>query len=137
MAAFNAAFASTGNLTAKTFGRMGDVHLVGPATASLDDTAPTVSNPTPTPGTTLGEFDTFGFDVTDAGGLLRVFVVAVFPTLNVKEVVHDGTEWSANYSGTRTEITDGYQFAGILRAGGWPATPTFVIYPVDTAGNEG
>lgn len=118
------------------------LRLQAVGTVTADVTAPVVSNVTPTAGTGIYSTDTVGFDVTDAGGFRRVMLVADFAAnINrdaIKEVIHDGTSWGPNYTGSpnaRAAITNGYRYT-IRRVDGWPSAPTITPFAIDTSGNE-
>ena len=74
----------------------------------------------------------------------RVLVIATLKDANgverAREVVWDGTEFSAAYenNSSRTQVVVGtsYDFS-IRRNGGWPYSPTFDVFAIDTSGNEG
>lgn len=104
---------------------------------SPDSTAPTVSNISPAPGSTLGPATHVSFDVTDnLGGLRRVAVGVTAVGLQTREMPHDGTSFAANYGGsTRTSIANGFHY-DLVRAGGFPSFPSITVYAVDTSGNE-
>lgn len=103
-------------------------------TLALDTTAPTVANFSPTPGAPLYASSEVAFDVTDAGGLRRVLVIAYLGS--VAEVVHDGDAFQGAYvASRRTGIAGGFHFA-VARRGGWPVSPTLKVFAIDVAGNE-
>lgn len=119
-----------------------------PPVTPPDTTAPVVSNVTPVAETPLEPTTPIGFDVTDSGGnLTRSNVYAYFPATGRFEVVYfSGSvsgSWgsrpagfSPQYTGTRSTVTNGFRFAGVVRAGGWPSAPVIVADPIDAAGNE-
>jgi hypothetical protein len=112
----------------------------------VDTTLPTVSNVTPSSGTTIAAGDPIGFDITDAGGnLAQSNVVAYYPATGAWEVVYWGAisgAWGSRaagfaplYSGAVAAITNGLRFSGVVRVGGWPAAPAVTVAAGDTAGN--
>lgn len=117
----------------------GTVYSLGcPVYVAPDTTAPVISNWSPALGTVIGEMQPISFDVADdSGELRRVIVHAVFAD-GVAEVVHDGSEWRGYYrtdSNQRVLITKGYRYT-VLRHGGWPSSPTFNVFAIDSSGNE-
>jgi hypothetical protein len=97
--------------------------------------APVISNITPTPGTSLAATAPVGFQATQSASSFVIATVwASYPVLGIYEVIHDGVQFSANYNGSRTVISGGYQYSGIVRVGGWPASPTLVPVFVDNTG---
>lgn len=105
---------------------------------ALANVAPTVSNFSPEAGTPISQSQAISFDVTDDYGLFRRIMILVSFSSTDVEVVYDGDNFRTHYTteSTKTSITNGSRFS-ITRTGGWPSTPTFEIYPIDTAGNEG
>lgn len=104
--------------------------------ASTDTTPPVVDNYDPLPGTTIAATDTISFDVTDdSGSFCSVMITASFPD-GSWEVVHTGDAFAPRYAAgsSRTVIANGFRYT-CRRAGGWPASPTIVSFPVDAAGN--
>lgn len=109
-----------------------------PEEPEVDTTEPTLTVLSPLANTTIAKTTPVNFEVTDAGGLRRVMVVASFPGLELLEVVHDGNAFGPRYQtseNVRTVIDDGFRYA-VLRRGGWPMSPTLRVYPIDTSGNE-
>jgi len=99
---------------------------------------PVISNVTPATGTAIAPTDSLGFDVTDPEGFRLIMLVADFPAIGIREVIHDGLTFSANYSGSansRVAITNGFQYT-ILRTGGWPVSPRIIPYAIDVTGAE-
>lgn len=99
---------------------------------------PVISNVTPAAASAIATNDMVGFDITDPEGFVRILLVADFPGLGVREVIHDGQSFSPNYSGfgnSRVVITNGFRFT-ILRGGGWPVSPVIIPYAIDTTGQE-
>jgi hypothetical protein len=99
---------------------------------------PVVSNIVPATGSALQPTSPIAFQVTSpANNAFRsIIILAQYPVLGMYEVVHDGLNFSANYTGSRTAIAGGFQYANILRIGGWPASPTFIPNAVDVTGQE-
>lgn len=111
----------------------------GAPSIAVPTTAPTISNVTPTPNTTISRTQAVGCDVTDADGtsdFRRVILVIKLPN-DAEEVVHNGTAFCPPYatSSTRSSITNGYRYA-LTRDGGWPARFSLTVYAIDTTGNE-
>jgi len=102
-----------------------------------DTTKPVISNFSPEPGTPINPNDVISFDITDdSGDFTRILIVAQFS--RVKEVVHDGDEFSFVYQTNQSvveEIEGGYHYE-ITRLGGWPAEVVFIPFAIDAAGNE-
>ena len=98
---------------------------------------PVVSNFVPSPGTAITAFTPLSFDVTDDGAFRRILVLASFSQLGLQEVVHDGDNFSAQYSArsSRSAITGGFHYS-LLRQSGWVASPTITPYAYDTVGGE-
>lgn len=103
-------------------------------------TPPTVSNFSPAVGAPLSSTDQISFDVTDQplGVFRRIMLIADFPYLHIREVIHDGDAFGPSYSSalnTRVAITNGFRYT-IVRVSGWPASPTIAPYVVDAEGFE-
>ena len=86
-------------------------------------------------GTTIGKGRVVGFDITSAVVIDRVFITAIYGGSDIEEVVHDGANFSTNYTSgdnARLTITDGYAFT-LLRRGGWRGTSvTLKVITVDS-----
>lgn len=104
-----------------------------------DVTPPTISNLTPTPGTTINSGDVIAFDVTDLSpGLAKVFIGVSFGGSTEVILVHNGDVFVGSYTGSiRTAITNGYHYQ-VQKTGGWPAGSSITMTPfaLDKAGNE-
>lgn len=106
-----------------------------------DETPPEVGNLSPAPGTPITTTTPLAFDVTDdSGAFRRVLLAVAFTTgslAGVTELVHDGDAFVGHYSVgcSRTPIAGGFRYT-ILRAGGWPASPTLRVFAFDRSGNE-
>lgn len=102
---------------------------------------PEVGNVSPAPGTPITTTTPLVFEVTDDSGTFRRIILAVAfsagELAGVTEIAHDGDAFVGHYSTgcTRDPIAGGFRFT-LLRAGGWPASPTLRVFAVDTAGNE-
>lgn len=100
---------------------------------------PIVQNVDPTPGTPINATQILKLDIIDTGASFRlIMVIADFPNLGIREVVHDGGSFATAYSGPgnmRQAITNGFHYE-ILRKGGWPSSPTIIPYAIDTGGSE-
>lgn len=103
--------------------------------STASHSAPTVTLITPAQGA-IGNTDTITFDVTDVDGFAALIVTADFDAIGLSEVIHDGTEFKAQYAtrSTRTVITNGFRYV-VLRRNNWPSNPTIVIFPVDVLGS--
>lgn len=113
--------------------------VTNPAPTGRDDTtAPVIVNFSPPVGTALAATQPVTFDVTDnSGDFRRIIVTALYPRTGIEEVVHDGDSFRGLYQTTsaRSMITNGFSFS-VLRSGGWPSSPTFKVFAIDTGGNE-
>jgi hypothetical protein len=101
--------------------------------------SPVISNFIPAVGAEITTNTSIQFDVTDDQGSFRkIFIVADFPSISSTEVVHDGNSFKGFYVGTSTRISipGGFRFK-VLRAGGWPDSPTITTSAIDVEGNEG
>lgn len=108
----------------------------GPLVAPLPTQPPIVTSISPAPGTALQPQQAVSFNVTSPAGrsFSAMVILAQYPNIGPYEVVHDGVNFSSNYFGTKSAITNGFSFAGVLRRGGWPSSPTIVPIAVDSAG---
>lgn len=115
--------------------------VVFPETEVDPGAAPVVGNLSPAPGTPITTTTPLVFEVTDDSGAFRRVVLAVAYSsgdlAGVTELVHDGDAFVGHYSTgcSRDPISGGFRFT-ILRAGGWPASPTLRVFAFDRAGNE-
>lgn len=115
-----------------------NIELIGGVPTPPTPTAPTISNVQPAAATAIASTDPVSFDITDPEGFVRILLVADFPLLGIREVIHDGTSFSPNYTGfgnARTAITNGFSYS-VLRKGGWPVSPIIIPYAIDTTGQE-
>lgn len=102
----------------------------------VDSTPPVVSYE-PVPGTAIDPASWVKVTVSDPAGLRTVLVTVEFPNTSLAELVHDGTEFKSNYKGISTlSSTQGTREYLVRRRGGWPASPHFMVYAADAAGNE-
>jgi hypothetical protein len=114
---------------------LGPTPLVLPET---DTTVPIVTNFSPPAGNAITSATIIEFDVTDETGLAAIIVMASFPD-GTLDVVHDGLGFRTRYVGdvnARAPIANGFHYV-TRRVGGWPGSPTFEFFPVDTSGNLG
>jgi hypothetical protein len=98
---------------------------------------PTISNYSPAEGSVITAKTPLGFDVTGSvNGLANVALGVRFTGSIVVELAYDGSQFQTLYAGasTVTSISGGLRFS-LLRAGGWPSTPTVLVIAVDAAGN--
>lgn len=102
----------------------------------VDAVAPTVSNFSPALGAKLLPNTTVSFDVTDNRSLKLTLLVVRFGASGMTELVHDGTAFRNAYHGTRAAIPGGWRYS-VSRNVGWPSAPTFQVFTIDAAGNEG
>lgn len=136
---------------------MPDATVLGPATISGGGTTPPahgasfalgMSSPavgipptaaivSPSPGSSISANTPIVVDVTDdKDGIRRALLAISFPSIGQTDLAFDGTQFAGVYAGsTRTRITNGYRY-GLVRSGGWPASPTFTAYVTDTDGLE-
>jgi len=99
---------------------------------------PVISNISPVGGTLLHPTTPITLDITDPDSdFRRIILMIQFAGVTAPEVIYDGTSFSAAYAAgsTGTPITDGIHFS-LLRAGGWPAAPTFTPFAIDVTGLE-
>jgi hypothetical protein len=103
-----------------------------------DSTAPVISSPSPSSGSSIAANATVGMDVTDdSGSLGQVLIYATFPGASAPELVYDGSAFSSAYSSgsTVTSITNGLRFR-LVRAGvGFYGTFTVTTLARDPTGN--
>lgn len=101
---------------------------------------PTITNFVPPAGTSITPTTAIQFDVLDdEADFARIFVEVAFPdSTGITEVVHDGEGFQGLYSAasSRGIITGGFRYT-VRRSGGWPGTPSFRVFAIDHAGNEG
>lgn len=111
----------------------------GPTPPAPVATPPVVAVVSPAAGSAITAFTPLVFSVTDDTGLFRrIIVVADFPYIGIREVVHDGDTFGPTYSeavNTRSTISGGYQYS-VTRDGGWPASPRLIPYAIDREGTE-
>lgn len=90
---------------------------------------PVLANLSPTAGAGIQPTAVIAFDALSDN---TIMIVAEFPSLGIREVVHDGTSFLGAYASlsTRSPISGGQHFA-LLRQNGWPASPTFIAYSVE------
>jgi len=109
-----------------------------PCDCSVIGTPPVVSNFVPAAGSNILSSTPVGFDVTDAGPIRRVIILARYPIAGLTEAVHDGTDFGLQYSNisnTRNPIAGGYTYT-ILRNGGWIESPIISPFAIDVTGSE-
>jgi hypothetical protein len=103
---------------------------------ATDTTPPSVSDWNPAPGAEL-ELDTpVSFTVTDASGAFAATFISVgFPTNDV-ETAFQGATFRGRYAAgsSRVSVSGGWRYT-LVRQGGWPAKPTFLVDVVDAKGN--
>lgn len=111
-------------------------------TPGSETTKPVVAIVSPAPSTEITALTPIVVDVTDDVAIRRSILVATIVVASmgtVREVVHDGTAFSAAYlsRSSRAAISHGYRYT-VLRGGGWPAgtTLSFEVFAIDTSGNE-
>ena len=109
------------------------------ASVVSDVSPPTIENFVPSPDTEIGRSDPLQFDILDdSGSFTRIMVVAQFASVAQPEIVHDGEDFTDNYSNgsnTRTAIANGYRYV-ILRNGGWLSQVSVTPLAIDAGGNE-
>lgn len=92
------------------------------------DSSPVVSVVSPSVATAIQPTTPLVIDVVNRAALL----LAYFPGLALWEVVFDGTAFAPAYAAlsSRVAITNGFRYT-LLRASGWPASPTITAPPTD------
>ena len=114
-----------------------DASVVPTETVIASTIPPTVIY-SPSTGTTISATQSIQVDVADdSGEFCRVFIIARFDATGDWEAAFDGTNFSPRYraSSSVSTITNGFRY-NVLRTGGWTATPTIHVIPIDAAGNE-
>lgn len=122
------------------------LRITGPANADppfwtgtitkQDSANPVAAVVSPPEGSAISSTTPLVIDVTDDLGLRRVIIAARFPD-GTAELVHDGDAFSTRYASSgRSTISGGFRYT-LRRTGGWFASPTISVFPVDTSGNEG
>ena len=99
---------------------------------------PVISNIDPAGGTLLHPTTPITLDITDEDSSFRRIILMIqFAGVPAPEVIYDGGGFSIAYAteSTITPITDGIHFS-LIRAGGWPAAPTFTPFAIDVTGLE-
>lgn len=115
-----------------------NVEVIGEAPPPPTPVAPVVSNFSPVVASAISATTPLQFDVTDDSGLFRdLIVLANFASLEIYEVVHADGAFAPNYAvlSNRSPITGGFHY-NVLREGGWPSSPTFVVKAIDLEGSE-
>ena len=112
---------------------------------SSDPNPPEIVIVSPLNGATIGPSTHLVFRMTDDVGIRRALPAIKFTNPDNTfhyEIIHDGEEFTSDYSGTRTAITGGWEY-DVVRKGGWTATishtggnPALVPFMTDTGGNE-
>lgn len=99
---------------------------------------PIITSISPSPGTDLAPQQALAFNAISPAGraLTAVVILMNYPNTGAYEVVHDGTNFAADYTGTRSPITNGFAFTGVVRKGGWPSPPNIIPIVVDSSGLE-
>ena len=113
---------------------VGNLEIIGGDPHSED---PVVSNVSPAAASAIHPSSFISFDVTDDNNAFaELLIIANFPSLNILEVVYMDGVFSANYQtlSSRNPIANGFHYS-VLRTGGWPASPTFIVKAIDTHGN--
>lgn len=105
----------------------------------LGGVPPLVSNISPAGGTGIQKETLLSFDVTvSASNFFReIIVIADFPNLRLKEIIHMDDAFGPQYSlnSSRVAITGGYRFS-VMRNAGWPGSPTILVKAIDVQGAE-
>ena len=106
---------------------------------------PVITIMSPPPGAAIGQSTALTFRYTDNLGIRRALPAIKFLGANGYyhyELVHDGDNFTPDYSGVRTPISGGYEYT-VTRRNGWGATlthsggsPQLVPFGVDASGNE-
>ncbi len=109
--------------------------IVVPYSEFVEPVAPEVSGVTPTSGSNISPSASIQFDVTvsDDSGVPFVMVWADYRDRQLTEVVYNGAEFDANFSGTKTPISGGFRFV-FTRLGGFAAQPDIKVAAVSGSG---
>lgn len=109
---------------------------VGIDYAPNTNTAPTVANITPSPGSPLSSTAEISLEVLDTEGFGRVRVFAEYASGDY-DVVYDGSKFAYKYANGsyREVISGGYRFH-IRPNTGWVAVPTLYVDATDSNGTE-
>lgn len=106
--------------------------------------APTVSTFTPAVANwPIVANATVTIGVTLASTLRDCWILAYFANTNLVEAPWDGVQFSPFYRAQSSLVLPGggygatgvYTFS-LIRQGGWPAAPSFVVHAIDTTGLE-
>lgn len=129
------AFDAGGNSVTDTYAYTTD-YVADPG----DVSPPTAENFIPPVGDPVTRTGPIQFDVLDDSGVFtRIMIIAQFSGIPQPEIVHDGEDFTANYSNSTNDryvIADGYRYV-TLRNGGWPSTQVAITpVAIDAAGNE-
>lgn len=99
--------------------------------AAAQGSLPTLGNFVPVVGTALSASTPIMFDVTqDVSTYGVLLIIADYPQLKIRELVHDGVSFGPRYQGasnSRVVTVTGFSFS-ILREGGWPESPSLLSY---------
>lgn len=97
--------------------------------------APVLSGAIPANGSNISPTASIQFDVTvaDASDIPLIMVWADYRDRQMTEVVYDGTQFEANFAGTKTPITNGYRIT-FTRTGGFLAQPDIRVAAVSGSG---
>ena len=108
--------------------------LVGAIAVAPDVTVPVVTVVSPAAGATIARTTPIVFTVSDEVALAHVEVrVRQGSTV---ETVFDGTAFVGAYTRSSVSTASGVMTFSVARRGGWTASPSFSVTPVDTAGNK-
>lgn len=137
MATFDAHEPPTGVLFAAAE-NLSFLALDTPPTDPTDRIPPVVTMITPLVG--LGKMVPVVFDVTDDSELGFHCIFVHYPnTAGLYEVAFDGNIDNVlgrgSYLVTRSSVTGGWRYS-VLRRGGWPSKPTFVVRATDLGTGE-
>lgn len=109
-------------------------------TTGLYSLTPTPASPaivfsTPTPPTTIAHGATVQVDITDDAAISGFNLRAVYSSLGVEEMIHDGVGFVSPYTGSVTPVTGGYQIVASRGGVGWKHDFTLKSAAVDSLGN--
>lgn len=118
--------------------QLSNIDLIGGQLPPVAPTQPVISNVSPVVGEPISDTTILSFDVTDPDAFRLIMLIADFPNIEVREVIHDGNSFSVNYSGSgnaRVAIPNGFRYS-VLRRGGWPVSPRIIPFAIDITGEE-
>ncbi len=130
---------------------VGNILGGGSGGGAADGERPTIIIVSPAVGSVIGQSTAIRFKFIDDVALRRPTPMIRFEKRDSLgalltyhyELIHDGEEFTPDYSGTRVAITGGYEYINVQRRSGWSGiiqheggSPTLVPFGTDTGGNE-